>query len=62
MARGGDLILDLVAAEVEVGELLEPRAPCARPAVVDAHHQVALLGQHLMPEVAVAPPLVGDRL
>src|SRR5207302_5450130 len=61
-AGRGDLIRRLVPTEVEVSLLLEPGAPRAGAAIVDARDEVAVCRQHLVPQVARATPAVGHRL
>ena len=60
--RGGDLVFDLVLAELQVGNFFEVAALGAGSAVVHAHDPVALCRQVLAPEVAAVTPALGDLL
>src|SRR5207245_4038630 len=61
-ARCGDLVGGLVPAEMEVGHLHELRATAAGAAIVHAGDEVAVLREHLVPDVLRAAPHVPDGL
>ena len=48
--------------ESQVGELPEARATRPGPAIVDARDEIALLGEHLIPQVRRPTPRIEDRL
>ena len=59
----GRLILRGEDAHLAVDRFAPVVAPrCGRAAVVEAHHHVALLGEHPVPELAGSAPLVFHRL
>ena len=58
----GRLVAGLDHPHLAVDDLLERPAPATRAAIVHAHHDVAALGQHPVPQQAVPAPAIGHRL
>ncbi len=59
---GGDLVLRLVLAQLQVGALGEVASLTASSAVVHTDDPIAFVGEHLIPEVVTAAKVVGNLL